>query len=61
MLTSTKIREQKMFFEHFLKLLTESNVYAKFQIHKTCRQKVNLWGVGWGGGRGELTLRNQQT
>ena len=36
-------RTKNFFFEHFRKLLTESNVYAKFQIHKTCIQKVNLW------------------
>ena len=51
MLTLAKIKEQKVFFVHFRKLLIESNVYAKFKIHTTCRQKVNLFYLG--GERGE--------
>ena len=35
------------------KLRIESNVYAKFQIHTTCRQKVNLFWGGEGGGERE--------
>ena len=58
MLKLAKIREQKGFFEHFRKLLAESNVYVKFWIHRTYRQKVNLWQGG--GGRGEHTLRNRR-
>ena len=56
MLTLAKIKEQKVFFVHFRKLLIESNVYAKFQIRTTCRQKVNLFFGGGGGGGGEGKL-----
>ena len=55
MLTLAKIKEQKVFFVHFRKLRIESNVYAKFQIHTTCRQKVNLFGGGRERGEGNFT------
>ena len=43
--------EQNFFFYKIRKLLIESNVYAKFLIHTTYREKLTF-GV-WGGGGGE--------
>ena len=65
MLTSTKIREQKIFFLNiFENYLLKVMSMQSFRFIRLVDKKLTFgeWGGGGGGdGRGELTLRNQRT